>query len=202
MAIHQMDTKQKTLWLKLTKLETQATTYQQAGPTSTSRFSCTIGQHISAVWSGDGSYYDADVVSIDVDTGTITVNRADGGTDNVSFSDSKDDAGTRCGNTVDSTAAASSVPAEESEEENSEDESDLEEAESMFGADGASTTNCQDRNATILSIMIEGSYETNWAQWIANRKAAEQCASKSGRQGILSSAALCMFWNSPAMATN
>ena len=66
--------------------------------TPTSTFICTVGQHISAVWSGDGNYHGAVVVSIAEDTRLITVNWDDGSTSylDVAFSEAKDDIGTAC----------------------------------------------------------------------------------------------------------
>jgi hypothetical protein len=81
-------------------------TYDDTGPTvtdvdwSTIGFSCTVGQHISAVWSGDEweNYYGATIRIIDYTTGTITVNWDDGDPSNriVGFDEAEADSGAMC----------------------------------------------------------------------------------------------------------
>ena len=68
------------------------------GTSATVSFFCTVGQHVSAVWSGDGNYYGAVVVGISEDNRLITVSWDDGRTSHldVTFSEAKDDTGTVC----------------------------------------------------------------------------------------------------------
>ena len=61
-------------------------------------FSCAVGQHISAVWSGNGEFYGSTIVSVDSDTQTVVVDWDDGGTDHreVQLLQTRDDSGTVC----------------------------------------------------------------------------------------------------------
>ena len=62
------------------------------------QFSCGVGQHISAVWSGNGKEYGSTIESINIDTQMVVVNWDDGTTSHrdVQFSRTEDDAGTTC----------------------------------------------------------------------------------------------------------
>jgi hypothetical protein len=60
--------------------------------------SCTVGQHVSAKYSGNGIVYPATIASIDHSDSTIMVDWDDGDTSyrTVLFSDATDDSGMAC----------------------------------------------------------------------------------------------------------
>ena len=61
-------------------------------------FSCTLGQTVFAIWSGDGNYYEATVTAIDIEPRMITLDWADGDTSHreVPFSEAKSMEGIKC----------------------------------------------------------------------------------------------------------
>ena len=62
------------------------------------QFSCGVGQHISAVWSGNGKEYGSTIESINIDTQMVVVNWDDGDASHrdVQFFQTEDDAGMTC----------------------------------------------------------------------------------------------------------